>query len=126
MQRLLFGDTEITTPTVFKIDKEKVMSDNAGLSSTCIFVGDVKGIVTTIHIEWAGLKPAEVKAINDFILNMDSLYFPVTYLNEEFEEITVQMRAEGPAYEQWGWDPHRRLCKVLSVDLYSYSGAGGG
>lgn len=126
LQKLLFGSTEIATPTEFQISKEKVMSDNAGLSSTCNYVGDVKGIITTIHIEWANLKPAEVKAINSYVLNMHDPFFSITYLNEEFDEITQNVRADGPAYEQLGWDPKRHLCKVLSLDLYSYSGISGG
>lgn len=43
MEYLKFGDTEIAVPTTFTIDKKKIMSDNAGLSSTCKYVGDVKG-----------------------------------------------------------------------------------
>lgn len=125
MQYLKFGDTEIAIPTVFTMTKEKIMSDNAGLSSTCKYVGDVKGMQTTIHIEWANLKPQEVATINQYILNMQDLYFPVTYLDEEFEEVTTNVRTDGSAYEQWGWDKKRQLCKVLSLDLYAYSGADG-
>lgn len=121
-QKLLFGDTEIATPTVFQLSKEKIMSDNAGLSSTCNYVGDVKGMITTIHVEWEGLKPSEVTVIDQYIMNMQDLFFPMTYLNEEFEEVTKMVRAEGATYEQWGWDKHRQLCKVLSLDLYAYSG----
>lgn len=125
MQKLLFGETEIATPTEFRFSKEKVMSDNAGLSSTCSYVGDVKGIITTIHIEWANLKPAEVAAIDQYVLDMTDLFFPMTYLNEEFEEVTHMVRADGPTYEQLGWDPKRRLCKVMALDLYIYSGVNG-
>ena len=41
MAYLKFGDTEIAVPTTFTIDKKKIMSDNAGLASTCRYVGDV-------------------------------------------------------------------------------------
>lgn len=123
-QKLLFDETEIATPTAFKIEKEKVMSDNAGLSSRCSFVGDVKGIITTIHIEWQQLTPTEVATINSFVLDPSNLFFPVTYLNEEFEEVTQDFRADGPTYEQWGWDVHRQLCRVLALDIYNYQGVG--
>ncbi len=125
MQYLKFGDTEIAIPTVFTIKKEKIMSDNAGITSNCNYVGDVKGIQTTVHIEWANLKPQEVAVIDQYVLNMQDLFFPMTYLDEEFEQITTNVRADGAAYEQWGWDKKRQLCKVLSLDLYAYSGAGG-
>lgn len=125
MQYLKFADAEIAIPTVFTINKEKIMSDNAGLSSACKYVGDVKGLQTKIHIEWANLKPQEVAVINQYVLNMQDLYFPVTYIDEEFKEITVNVRTDGSAYEQWGWDKKRQLCRVLSLDLYSYSGADG-
>lgn len=124
MEYLKFGDTEIAVPTTFTIDKKKIMSDNAGFSSTCKYVGDVKGLQTTLHIEWANLKPQEVAAINSYVLNMQDTDFPVTYLDETFNEVTARFRAEGTAYEQWGWDKNRQLCKVLSLDLYAYSGTG--
>ena len=121
-QNLLFGDTAIAVPTVFRITNEKILSDNAGLSSTCNFVGDVKGIKTVIHIEWENLKPQQVADINRYILSMQNLLFPMTFLNEEFEQVTKMVRAESPSYEHWGWDKKRRLCRVLSLDLYAYSG----
>lgn len=121
-QNLLFGDTEIAVPTSFSITNEKILSDNAGISSTCNFVGDIKGMRTVIQIEWASLKPAEVADINRYILSLEDMFFPMTYLNEEFERVTRMVRAEDPAYEHWGWDKKRRLCRVLTLKLYAYSG----
>ena len=122
-QNLFFGDTAIAVPTVFKITNEKILSDNAGLSSACNFVGDIKGMKTAIHIEWENLKPQQVADINRYILNMQSIVFPMTFLNEEFEQVTKMVQADSPTYEHWGWDKKRRLCRVLSLDLYAYSGA---
>ena len=124
MEYLKFGDTEIAVPTTFTIDKKKIMSDNAGLSSTCKYVGDVKGLQTTLHIEWANLQPQEVAIINEYVLNVQDADFPVTYLDETFNMVTARFRTEGTTYEQWGWDKKRQLCKVLSLDLYAYSGTG--
>lgn len=87
MEYLKFGDTEIAVPTTFTIDKKKIMSDNAGLSSTCKYVGDVKGLQTTLHIEWANLKPQKVAAINSYVLNVQDADFPVTYLDETFNSL---------------------------------------
>lgn len=122
MQGLKFGDTDIAIPTVFRITNEKLLSDNAGISSEGNFVGDIKGMRTVIHIEWENLKPEQVADINRYILSMEDLFFPMTYLNEEYEQVTRQVRAESTAYEQWGWDKKRRLCRVVSLDLYAYSG----
>lgn len=91
MEYLKFGDTEIAVPTTFTIDKKKIMSDNAGLSSTCKYVGDVKGLQTTLHIEWANLKPQEVAIINEYVLNVQDADFPVTYLDETFNMVTVRL-----------------------------------
>lgn len=124
MQGLKFGDTDIAIPTAFYITNEKLLSDNAGISSAGNFVGDIKGMRTVVHIEWENLKPEQVADINRYILSMEDLFFPMTYLNEEYEQVTRQVRAESTAYEQWGWDKKRQLCRVVSLDLYAYSGQG--
>ena len=121
---LIFGSERVATPAEVSFTNNKIWSNNAGLSSTCKYVGDVKGLQTTLHIEWANLKPQEVAIINEYVLNMQDTDFPVTYLDETFNMVTARFRAEGTTYEQWGWDKKRQLCKVLSLDLYAYSGTG--
>lgn len=117
MQKLIFGNTEVAIPTSFKIDKKKNMSNNAGRTANGEYVGDIKCIKTTLHIEWSHLKPDEIRTINSFVSNVGKMFFDVTYLDETFNEVTKTFFAEDTAYEQWGWDSHRQFCKVLSVDL---------
>lgn len=124
VQKLIFSDidgensTDIPAPVSFGIENEKQMSENAGRTSLNKYVGDIKGIITTIHIEWAHLTPAQVKIINSFISNTEKMFFNITYCNEEFETITKTVYSLSASYEQWGWDTHRRFCKILAADLY--------
>lgn len=116
---LKFGGRDMPCPTEdgVKFTNEKIWSDNAGRTSACLMVGDIRAIKKTISISWANLKPAEVKRINEYISNVGVAFFEVTLLNECFEESTYTVYAGTPTYETWGWDTNRQLCKMLAVDL---------
>jgi hypothetical protein len=114
---LKFDNTNIKTPTAFTLANEKIWSNNAGRTASTLFVGDIRSIKKTIHIEWARATPAEVATINSFISNASRPFFNITFLDEEFNTVTKSVYAATPSYEQWGWDEKRQLCKVLSVDL---------
>lgn len=115
--RLKFGNDVIRTPVVFKTANEKIWSNNAGRTASTLFVGDIRSIKKTIHIEWANCTPQETALINSYISNAGRPFFDVTFLDEEFAEITKSVYAATPTYEQWGWDEKRRLCKIIAVDL---------
>lgn len=116
-QYLYFNGNKVATPTKCTPGNEKIWSNNAGRAANCEFVGDIRAIKKTLHIEWANLNPADVTLINSYISNVNAPFFSVTYLDEEFKEDTRTFYAATPSYEQFGWDSHRQFCKVLSVDL---------
>lgn len=115
--RLKFGNDVIRTPVVFTPANEKIWSNNAGRTASTLFVGDIRSIKKTIHIEWANCTPQETALINSYISNAGRPFFNITFLDEEFNEVTKSVYAATPSYEQWGWDEKRRLCKVIAVDL---------
>lgn len=117
VQKLIFGNEVVATPTNITFANEKLWSNNAGRTASCKMVGDIRDIKKTIHIEWAYLTPAEVKQINSYISSRDRVFWDITFLDEEFETVTKTVYAGTPSYEQWGWDEKRRLCKVTAVDL---------
>lgn len=114
---LKFNSTDIKTPVTFTMANEKIWSNNAGRTASTLFVGDIRSIKKTIHIEWARCTPQETALINSFISNASRPFFNITFLDEEFNEVTKSVYAATPTYEQWGWDEKRRLCKVIAVDL---------
>lgn len=115
--RLKFECDVIRTPVVFTTANEKIWSNNAGRTASTLFVGDIRSIKKTIHIEWAQATPQEVALINSYISNAGRPFFDITFLDEEFNAVTKSVYAATPTYEQWGWDEKRQLCKVLAVDL---------
>ena len=115
--KLIFGDEVVATPVSITFANEKIWSNNAGRTSSCRMVGDIRAIKKTIHIEWAYLTPAQVKQINRYISDMGNAFWNITFLDEEFETVTKRVYAGTPSYEQWGWDKNRQLCKVTAVDL---------
>lgn len=114
---LKFNDTDIKTPVTFTMANEKIWSNNAGRTASTLFVGDIRSIKKTIHIEWTHCTPQETALINSFISNASRPFFNITFLDEEFNEVTKSVYAATPSYEQWGWDEKRQLCKTLTVDL---------
>lgn len=115
--RLKFGNDVIRTPVVFTTANEKIWSNNAGRTASTLFVGDIRSIKKTIHIEWARATPQEVALINSYISNAGRPFFDITFLDETFTQVTKSVYAATPSYEQWGWDENRQLCKTLAVDL---------
>lgn len=116
-QRLKFGSDIIRTPVVFTTANEKIWSNNAGRTASTKMVGDIRAIKKTIHIEWAHATPAETALINSYISNVSRPFFDITFLDEEFNEVTKTVYAATPTYEQWGWDERRQLCKMIAIDL---------
>lgn len=114
---LKFDSTDIKIPVTFTLANEKIWSNNAGRTASTLFVGDIRSIKKTIHIEWARCTPQETALINSFISNASRPFFNITFLDEEFNTVTKSVYAATPSYEQWGWDEKRRLCKTLTVDL---------
>lgn len=116
---LKFGGEDMPCPADggVKFTNNKIWSENAGRTSNCTMVGDIRDIKKTISIQWADLTPEEVGRINEYISNIDRVFFTVTLLDEEFVEHTYTVYAGDPTYEVWGWDKNRQLCKRLAVDL---------
>lgn len=117
MEELYFGGVKIRTPTVFQLSNEKIWSQNTDRTASGLMAGDIIAIKKTIHIEWAHASPNEVKTINSFISDIGNAFFTVSFLDEEFERVTKVVYAGTPAYEQWGWDERRQLCRNIAVDL---------
>ncbi len=116
-QKMSFGGIEVAQPAEVKFGNEKIWSENAGRSSSCIMVGDIRAIKKTISLTWYHLTPEEIGLINSFISNIDRTFFQISLLNEEFEYKTYNVYAGTPSYEVWGWDENRQFCKGVSVDL---------
>lgn len=116
-QKMLFGGVEIAQPSEVKFGNEKIWSNNAGRSSNCVMVGDIRAIKKTISLTWYHLDPQQIRQINSFISNIGRAFFQVTLLDDEFEYRTYNVYAGTPTYEIWGWDESRQFCKGLSVGL---------
>ena len=104
-------------PTSVNFVNNKIWSQNTGRTASCKMVGDIIGIKKTISLQWANLSPDEITLINKYINSRLNSFFKVEILNEEFQPKTYRVYAADPAYETWGWDKNRRLCKVLTVEL---------
>ncbi len=116
---LKFGGEVMPAPADegVSITNNKIWSENAGRTSNCLMVGDIRAIKKTISLQWFHLTPEQVKLINSYISSVSNAFFKVTLLDETFEEHTYTVYAGDLTYEVWGWDKNRRLCKGVAVDL---------
>jgi len=117
MERLKFGGEAVRTPVTFTLTNEKIWSNNTGRTASTKMVGDIRAIKKTLHIEWAHASPQEVALINSYVSNEARPFFDVTFLDDEFNEVTASFYAASPTYEPWGWDEKRQFCRLLAVDL---------
>ncbi len=119
VQKLFFNSTEIPAPADggVSIKNNKIWSNNAGRTSNCMMVGDIRAIKKTISLQWFHLTPAEVALINSFISNAARSFFNITMFDETYTPTTISVYAGDPTYEVWGWDEDRQFCKGLAVDL---------
>lgn len=116
-QYLKFNGTIVAAPAEISFINNKIWSNNAGRSSNCMAVGDIRAIKKTISIKWYHLSPSDVALINSFISNENMPFFEMTCLDENFVERTITVYAGDPSYEIFGWDEKRQFCKGLAVDL---------
>lgn len=119
VQKLYFNGTEIPAPADggVKFKNNKIWSNNAGRTSNCVMVGDIRAIKKTISLQWFNLTPAQTALINSFVSNAARPFFNVTMFDETYTPRTYSVYAGDPSYDVWGWDEKRQLCKGLAVDL---------
>lgn len=117
MTGLKFNGETVAAPSEVSFTNNKIWSNNAGRTANCRMVGDLRAIKKTITLKWYHLTGAETAKLNEYISNVDSPFFNVTFLDETFNETTVSVYAGDPSYEIFGWDEKRQFCKGVAVDL---------
>lgn len=79
------------------ITPEAIWSNNAGRTSSCEFVGDIRAVKTTLSISWNNLTYADVKKIRAAFTHFGKPFFNITFTDDTGTRQTVRCYSTLPS-----------------------------
>lgn len=80
-----------------QIKHEPIWSDNAGRTSTCYFVGDIRAVKTTLTISWDTLTYEQVVLIRNAFTSLGKPFFTLTYTDDTGNRPTIDCYSTMPS-----------------------------
>lgn len=79
-----------------QIKPEPIWSDNAGRTSTCYFVGDIRAVKTTLSISWGTLTYEQAEKIRSAFTHLGKPFFSLTYTDDTGQRQTINCYSTMP------------------------------